>query len=135
LRGRVLVETSELDLARSPAARALADSGFVLSYYLPTDLGCQCARSADGECAREVARLRHALDGGAFRGLSFDARGRQLARSLRDSLTPRPMLNAWTPMDRCANGDGPSELARPARDSLLKDVRIFLVRLPSAFTY
>lgn len=135
LRGRVLIETTELALDRSPAARAIADSGFVLSYYLSTDLGCVCERSTSGECAREVARLRRSLDGGAFRSLSFDARGRRLARAVRDSMTPQPMLNAWTPMDRCANGDAATPLAESARDSLLQEVGKFLVRLPSVFTY
>jgi glucan phosphoethanolaminetransferase (alkaline phosphatase superfamily) len=135
LRGRVVVETSELTLSRSAAARALGDSGFVLSYYLPTDLGCECARSMGGECAREISRLRRAIDGGEFRSLSFDARGRQLARAVQDSVTPRPVLNAWTPMDRCANGDAPTPLTESARDSLLREVRKFLVRLPSVFTY
>ena len=135
LRGRVLIESSNDTLARSPVVRALADSGFVPSYYLPTDLGCACLRSTGAECAREMARLATELRGGEFRGLSFDARGRVLARALRASLAPQPMLNTWTPMDRCSDGSRAAPLTDQARDSLLAEVQKYLVRMPSAFEY
>ena len=134
-RARVLIESSNDVLARAPGARAFGDSGFVLSYYLPTDLGCRCSRGIAGDCLREAAGMVEWLQGGAFRGLSFDARGRLLARFLRDRVSPRPVLNAWTPMGRCDNGDLASPLSAPARDSLLAEVQKYLVRLPSAFDY
>ena len=117
----MLIESSNDALAGSPVVRAIADSGFVPSYYLPTDLGCACLRSTGGECAREMARLATELRGGAFRGLSFDARGRVLARALRASLAPQPVLNTWTPMDRCPDGSRAAPLADQARDSLLRE--------------
>jgi hypothetical protein len=134
-RGGVLIESSNDTLAESPVLRAIADSGFVPSYYLPTDLGCVCLRSTGGECARAMARLTPELRGGAFRGLSFDARGRVLARALRANLTPQPVLNTWTPMDRCADGSRATPLADQARDSLLGEVQKYLIRMPSAFEY
>jgi hypothetical protein len=135
LRGSVLVETSNESLARSPALRAIDDSGFVTSYYLPTELGCTCALSLAGECAREMTRLAPALSGSAFRGLSFDARGRSLARTLRAELTPQPVLNTWTPMDRCPDGSRAAPLPDAARDSLLTGVQKYLVKVQSAFDY
>jgi hypothetical protein len=135
LRGRVLIETSTETLARTPALRAIADSGFVTSFYLPTELGCTCALSLGGECAREMARLAPELRASAFRGLSFDARGRALARTLRAELTPQPVLNTWTPMDRCSDGVRATPLPDLARDSLLAEVQKYLVHLPSAFDY
>jgi len=134
-RGRVLIETSNDALASSPVLHAIADSGFVPSYYLPTDLGCACLRSTGGECAREMARLATELRGGGFRGLSFDARGRVLARALRATLAPQPVLNTWTPMDRCPDGSRAMPLADQARDSLLVEVQKYLIRMPSAFQY
>jgi glucan phosphoethanolaminetransferase (alkaline phosphatase superfamily) len=134
-RGGVLIETSNLALARSPMERALADSGFVTSYYLPTELGCTCARSLGGDCAREIARLSMELRGSTFRGLSFDARGRALARTLRADLTPQPVLNTWTPMDRCPDGARAAPLPDAARDSLLAEVQKYLVKMPTAFDY
>ena len=134
-RGSVLVESSNDELAGSRVARAIADSGFVLSYYLPTNLGCTCSRSLGGDCAREIARLAKELHGGAFDGLSFDARGRGLARTLRSELAPQPVLNTWTPMDRCPDGARASPLADQARDSLLAEVQKYLVRMPTAFEY
>jgi sulfatase-like protein len=135
LRGRVLVESSNDALARSPITRAFGDSGFVLSYYLPTELGCACARSIAGDCAREIARLSTALRGGNFRGLSFDARGRLLARTLRAHLAPTPVLNTWTPMDACSDGTPARPLNLPARDTLLHEVQKYLERMPSPFDY
>jgi hypothetical protein len=126
MRGRVLVETSDAGLARSPVARAFGDSGFVLSYRLPTELGCVCSRAGDAACAGETERLVRMLDGGAFRGVSFDARGRALARAIRDRISPRPVLNARTPMDRCANGDRAAPLDRPALDTLWREVQKYL---------
>jgi hypothetical protein len=134
-RGRVLVETSNDGLARSPAARAFGDSGFVLSYYLPTDVGCICTRGGSSQCSRETERLVQMLDGAAFRGVSFDARGRTLARTIQSRISPRPVLNAWTPMDRCANGDRATPLDPPALDTLRRQVQKFLVRMPSDFTH
>ncbi len=134
-RGRVLVESSNDALTGSRVARTIADSGFVLSYYLPTDLGCTCSRSLGGECAPEIARLAKTLRGGAFGGLSFDARGRSLARALRADLAPQPVLNSWTPMDRCPDGSRASPLADQARDSLLAEVQKYLVRIPTRFEY
>jgi hypothetical protein len=135
VRPRVLVETSNDGLARSPAARAFGDSGFVLSYYLPTDLGCVCKRAGDAPCSRETERLVHMLDGGAFRGVSFDARGRTLAREIQKRISPRPVLNAWTPMDRCPNGERAAPLDQPALDTLRSEVQKYLVRMPSSFTH
>ena len=135
LRGRVLVETSNDALARAPMLRAIADSGFVTSYYLPTELGCTCSLSLGGECAKELARLAPMLRGSAFRGLSFDARGRSLARTLRADLTPQPVLNTWTPMDRCPDGSRAMPLPEAARDSLLAEVQKYLVHLQSPFDY
>ncbi len=135
LRGRVLIESSNDALAGSPVVRAMADSGFVPSYYLPTDLGCACLRSTGGECAREMARIATELRGGGFRGLSFDARGRLLARALRATLAPQPVLNTWTPMDPCPDGSRAAPLADQARDSLLAEVQKYLIRMPSAFEY
>jgi hypothetical protein len=134
-RGRVLVETSNGGLARSPAARAFGDSGFVLSYYLPTELGCACSHAGDATCARETERLVRMIDGAAFRGVSFDARGRSLARAIQRRVSPRPVLNAWTPMDRCTNGDRATALDPPALDTLRREVQKFLVRMPSSFTH
>jgi hypothetical protein len=135
LRGRVLVETSNDALSQAPMLRAIADSGFVTSYYLPTELGCTCSLSLGGECAKEIARLASTLRGSAFRGLSFDARGRSLARTLRAELTPQPVLNTWTPMDRCPDGSPASPLPPAARDSLLSEVQKYLVKIPSVFEY
>jgi len=135
LRGRVLVETSNDALARAPILRAIADSGFVTSYYLPTELGCTCALSLGGDCAREMARLAPELRGSAFRGLSFDARGRSLARTRRAELAPPPVLNTWTPMDRCPAGPAAAPLSDASRDSLLADVQKYLVKVQSAFDY
>jgi glucan phosphoethanolaminetransferase (alkaline phosphatase superfamily) len=134
-RARVLVETSNDGLARLPAARAFGDSGFVLSYYLPTDLGCVCMRAGDATCSRETERLVHMLDGGAFRGVSFDARGRTLARVIQKRISPRPVLNAWTPMDRCPNGARAAPLDQPELDTLRGEVQKYLVRMPSSFTH
>jgi hypothetical protein len=75
------------------------------------------------------------LDGAAFRGVSFDARGRTLARTIQSRISPRPVLNAWTPMDRCANGDRATPLDPPALDTLRRQVQKFLVRMPSDFTH
>jgi len=135
LRGSILVETSNMTLARSPALRAIVDSGFVTSYYLPTELGCTCALSLGGDCAREMARLAPDLRGSAFRGLSFDARGRSLARTLRAELAPPPVLNTWTPMDRCPAGPAAAPLSDASRDSLLAEVQKYLVKVQSAFDY
>jgi hypothetical protein len=134
-RGAVVIETTNDALAHSPVEHALADSGFVTSYYLPTELGCTCSRSLGGDCAREISRLSTALRGSAFRGLSFDARGRSLARTLRADLTPQPALNTWTPMDRCPDGSRAAPLPDAARDSLLAEVQKYLVKIPSAFDY
>jgi hypothetical protein len=134
-RRRVLVETSNDGLARSPIARAFGDSGFVLSYYLPTDLGCACSRDGDVTCGPETERLVRLLDGAAFRGVSFDARGRRLARAINGRLGSRLVFNAWTPMDRCANGDQPAPLEQAALDSLLGETQKYLVRMPSSFTH
>ena len=135
LRSGVLIETSNDALARAPMLRAIADSGFVTSYYLPTELGCICSRSLGGDCAREMARLAPTLRGSAFRGLSFDARGRSFARTLRAELTPPPVLNTWTPMDRCPDGSRAMPLPDAARDSLLSEVQKYLVKIPSPFDY
>jgi hypothetical protein len=135
IRSRVLVETGNLALAGSPAARAVADSGFVLSYYIDTELGCECSRSSDPACERALARLADSLQLGGFGGLSFDARGRGVARVLRERIEPRPALNSWTPMDRCVRGEPPNPLAASARDTLLGEVGKYLVKLPSDFNY
>jgi hypothetical protein len=135
LRSRVIVETGNRALAGSPAAAAIADSGFVLSYYLDTELGCTCSRATNPGCESAIRQLAGELSGGAFTGLSFDARGRAVARALRDRLAPRPVLNTWTPMDRCGDGSYARPLEPPARDSLLNDVQKYLVQMPSAFTY
>jgi hypothetical protein len=135
LRSGVLIETSNDALARAPMLRAIADSGFVTSYYLRTELGCICSRSLGGDCAREMARLAPTLRGSAFRGLSFDARGRSFARTLRAELTPPPVLNTWTPMDRCPDGSRAMPLPDAARDSLLSEVQKYLVKIPSPFDY
>jgi hypothetical protein len=135
LRGRVIVETGNRALAGSPAAAAIADSGFVLSYYLDTELGCTCSRATNPGCESAIRQLAGELSGGAFTGLSFDARGRAVARALRDRLAPRPVLNTWTPMDRCGNGTYARPLEPSSRDSLLDDVQKYLVHMPSAFTY
>jgi hypothetical protein len=135
LRPRVVVETGNRTLAGSPAAAAIADSGFVLSYYLDTELGCTCSRATNPGCENAIAWLAAELNGGAFTGLSFDARGRAVARALQDRLAPRPVLNTWTPMDRCENGSYARPLDPPARDSLLGDVQKYLVQMRSAFSY
>jgi hypothetical protein len=135
LRGRVIVETDNRLLARSPAVRAIADSGFVLSYYIDTELGCVCSRATNAGCPQAIDSLVADLHGGAFTGLSFDARGRAVARALQDRLTPRPVLNTWTPMDRCADGTRAEPLDPPARDSLLGEVQKYLVHLRSPFNY
>jgi len=135
LRGGVLIETTNDSLAHSPMERALADSGFVTSFYLPTELGCTCALSFGGDCAREIARLSTELRGSVFRGLSFDARGRALARTLRAGLSPQPVLNTWTPMDRCPEGSRATPLPDAARDSLLAEVQKYLVKMPTPFDY
>jgi hypothetical protein len=131
----VIVETGTRALAGSPAAAAIADSGFVLSYYLDTELGCTCSRAPNPGCESAIRQLAGELSGGAFTGLSFDARGRAVARALRDRLAPRPVLNTWTPMDRCGNGTYARPLEPSSRDSLLDDVQKYLVHMPSAFTY
>jgi hypothetical protein len=135
LRGRVIVETGNRELAASPAAGAIADSGFVLSYYLDTELGCICSRATNPGCEDRIRRLATELHGGSFTGLSFDARGRAVARALRDRIVPRPVLNTWTPMDRCGDGSYARPLEPPSRDSLLGDVQKYLVRMRSAFAY
>jgi hypothetical protein len=126
-RGGVLIETDNLALARSPAARAASDSGFVLSYYLPTDLGRRCAASRDARCEGEAARIAAALNGSAFGGVSFDARGAWLARAVRDRTVPAPELNAWAPSRDWPLG--------PKSIPLLDEVRMFLVELPGPFWY
>jgi len=131
----VLVESNNLSLAHSPVARAIADSGFVLSYYVSTELGCRCARNFDGECLREASRLVQRLNGGVFGGLSFDARGRRLARTIHDEITPRLVLNTWEVGDPCHSGPQGMRVSDQARDSLLQDVQKYLVTLPSAFAY
>jgi hypothetical protein len=135
LRGRVIVETGNRELARSAAAAAIADSGFVFSYYLDTELGCTCSRATNPGCEGTIRQLAGELNGGAFTGLSFDARGRAVARAQQDRLAPRPVLNTWTPMDRCEDGSRAQPLDPPARDSLLGDVQKYLVQMRSAFTY
>jgi hypothetical protein len=135
LRARVIVETGNRALAGSPAAAAIADSGFVLSYYLDTELGCTCSRATNPGCENAIQQLAAELNGGAFTGLSFDARGRAVARALRERLAPRPVLKTWTPMDRCENGTRAQPLDPPARDSLLGDVQKYLVQVRSAFSY
>jgi hypothetical protein len=67
--------------------------------------------------------------------VSFDARGRTLARAIRERISPRPVLNAWTPMDRCPNGERAAPLGQPALDTLRGEVQKYLVRMPSSFTH
>ncbi|HET6583113.1 MAG TPA: hypothetical protein VFG69_06695 [Nannocystaceae bacterium] len=135
LRTRVIVETGNRALAGSAAAAAIADSGFVFSYYLDTELGCICSRATNPGCEDRIRQLAEELNGGSFTGLSFDARGRAVARALLERIAPRPVLNTWTPMDRCENGSRAQPLDPPARDSLLDDVQKYLVQMRSAFTY
>jgi hypothetical protein len=126
-RSRILIETDNGSLVRSPAARAVADSGYVLSYYLPTDTLVACSRVFDPRCEDLSRQMARGLDGGAFGSLSFDARGAAMAGEIRARMASHPMLNTWA-----FPGDWPTA---PGDLALLGRVGKYLVELGAGFDY
>jgi hypothetical protein len=124
-RPRVLVESPNLALARSPAARAIAGAGYVLSFYMPTPTGIRCAERFDAGCERVATRLATALAGSGFTGISFDARGVRLARAVHAAMPAAPTLNTWSRRWPTTSED----LA------LLEQVQMYLVEMPGGFDY
>jgi hypothetical protein len=124
-RSEVLIESPNLALARSPAARAIGRAGYTLSFYLPTETAISCSKRFDIACERAARRFAGALGGSAFTGLSFDARGAGLARAVRATMPLPPVLNTWAQRWPATE----DELA------LLEQVQMYLVEMPGGFDY
>jgi hypothetical protein len=124
-RSEVLIESPNLALVRSPAARAIAAAGYTLSFYLPTETAIGCSERFDLACERAARRFAGALGGSAFSGLSFDARGAGLARAVRATMPAPPILNTWAQRWPATQ----DELA------LLEQVQMYLVEMPGGFDY
>ena len=119
-RSDVVVETVWADADVQAAAIAFRQGGFAFSYYLPSDRARDCAalRTADCDAFRRQVTATVAR---GFSHLSFDHRGYEFVKSIRNELPPAVKFLTW-------------DLSKAwPRPELLGDVEIYIIHLPSAY--
>jgi len=124
----ILIETS-LNTTDDVLLRGmLADfrnSGYGLSYYLPTDDGIRCSQTPQaGGCAAFVDRVVATISNLPYSSLSFDIRAQILAQSVRRRHNIQ--LNTW---DTRVEQRGDLDL------DLLTEVNMYLIPYRSRFDY
>ena len=93
-RPSVVVETGWADEAVAVPIDAFRRSGFQVSYYLPTERAFDCAALASMECQQFRAEVLRTVSFG-FSHLSFDARGYEFVRTIRNQLPGHVRLLTW----------------------------------------
>ena len=116
-----IIETGWPSPSVRQAAAAFRDSGFIFSYYLPTEeaIDCGADRSPLCEDLRNQVLLTVSM---GFSHLSFDARAYLFVKSIRNDLPPSMRLLTW-------------DLSRSWRQvDLIREVDVYIVRFPGEFS-
>ena len=120
-RGDTIIETGWSDASVREAAAAFRGSGFIFSYYLPTEPAIECGDASSRMCddLRTEVLLTASM---GFSHLSFDARAQAFVQSIRDRLPASMRLLTWDISGKWPQMD------------LIREVDVYIVRFPSPFS-
>jgi hypothetical protein len=120
-RGDTIIETGWSAASVRHAAATFRESGFLFSYYLPTEEAIQCGAVSSRMCddLRTEVLLTASM---GFSHLSFDARAQVFVQSIRDRLPPSMRLLTWDISGKWPQMD------------LIREVDVYIVRFPSPFS-
>lgn len=112
-----IVETSWSGPSVRQAASAFRSSGFLMSYYLPTEAALACSAEDSAQCDELRKDVLLTLSMG-FSHLSFDAQTNRFVQTIRHRLPPSVRLLTW-------------DLTKSwAAMNLISEVDVYIVRFP-----
>lgn len=116
-----IVETSWSGPSVRQAVSAFRNSGFLMSYYLPTEASLACGSDNTVQCNALRNDVLQTLSMG-FSHLSFDAQTYDFVQTIRDRFPPSVRLLTW-------------DLTKSwSKLNLISEVDVYIVRFPSPFS-
>ena len=122
-RDNTLIEVSA-KMAGSPAVSLLSESGFKVSYYLPTRLAVKCSSGKfTQECRQFATKVEHDLQSG-FSSLSFDYAAKKFVSNLQ--LPEELSMSTW---------DLQADLSGLGNRDEIENYNMFIVTFTSDFNH